>query len=82
MIQLGNFYYHRDECFTCSQCKHNEIAQVSEDGKTYWCKSCWNILVLIVFIVEDYSKRGYISFSLPDYQERLYVSCVTTSYVI
>ena len=44
MIQFGNFYYHCDECFTCSHCKRNEIAQVSGDGKTLWCKSCWEHL--------------------------------------
>ena len=44
MIQSGNFYYHCDECFTCSHCKCNEIAQVSGDGKTLWCKLCWKHL--------------------------------------
>ena len=44
MICIENFYYHCDECFTCSQCKHNEIAQISGDGKTLWCKSCWEHL--------------------------------------
>ena len=63
MIQLSNFYYHRDECFTCSHCKHNEIAQVSINGKTLWCKSCLERLSNHCFYCQKLFQTGMKRFA-------------------
>ena len=65
MICIENFYYHCDECCTCSHCKCNEIARVSGDGKTLWCKSCWEHLSTHCFYCQRFFQKGMQLFDSP-----------------
>ena len=40
MIQNGGFHYHH-KCSTCSHCKGKDVAHVSTNGETLWCKKCY-----------------------------------------
>ena len=45
MINACNFYYHK-ECYSCSVCKIKDAVYcVSTNGKTLWCKTCYEKII-------------------------------------